>query len=228
MMVPRVADLFTLGNLCAGFMAVLGEDVRISAGLIVLGGIFDFLDGWVARLMKQESPIGLQLDSLADLVTFGVAPAVLLTRIFPADTGILVAAAILPLASAWRLAVFNLLPPAPWFSGLPTPSNAMWYVGLALWVPSEAGLPAWMQLPAVHVALSLALSALMVSPVRFFALKSGEVIRKYWWIPALTVLGAAIPVVSGHPGLALTGALTLFLLGNVIGSLAGSRKQQPA
>lgn len=226
MMVPRVADLFTLANLCAGFMAVLGEDVRLSAALIVLGGIFDFFDGWVARLMKQESPIGLQLDSLADLVTFGVAPAILLTRLFPGDMGILVAAATLPMASAWRLAVFNLLPPAPWFSGLPTPSNAMWYVGLALWVPTETDLPGWMQLPAVHVALSLALSALMVSPVRFFALKSGEVIRKYWWIPALTALGASLPLFLGHPAIAVTGALALFLSGNVIGALMSPARKE--
>lgn len=225
-MVPRVADLFTLGNLCAGFLAVLGTDIRLSAALIVFGGVFDFLDGWVARLMKQESPIGLQLDSLADLVTFGVAPAVLLTRLFPGDAGILVAASVLPMASAWRLAVFNLLPPAPWFGGLPTPSNAMWYVGLALWLPSEAGLPEWMYLPSVHMASSLAMSALMVSPVRFFALKSGEVIRAYWWIPAMAVVGASLPLLWGRPSLAVTGGLTFFIGGNILAFLFSFGRKQ--
>ena len=74
----KIADLFTLANLAAGFSAILTQDIRLAAGLIVLGACMDVLDGLVARWMNQTSELGKQLDSLADMVTFGVAPATLM------------------------------------------------------------------------------------------------------------------------------------------------------
>jgi CDP-diacylglycerol--serine O-phosphatidyltransferase len=142
--------MFTLGNLVAGFFAIVvasrvvrpeGPDFAegdvtncMYAGwLIFLAMIFDALDGYVARLSKSASGFGAQLDSLADLVTFGVAPAILLVKISPAFTylhreAIWVIAATFAVCAALRLARFNVETDETddhmHFSGLPSPAAA--------------------------------------------------------------------------------------------------------
>jgi len=74
----NIPNLLTAGNLIAGCLSILfalSGRIELAALFILIGAIFDFLDGFAARLLKQQSPIGKQLDSLADIVTFGVAPA---------------------------------------------------------------------------------------------------------------------------------------------------------
>ncbi len=211
----KIADLFTLGNLAAGFSAILTQDVRLAAGLIVLGACLDVLDGLVARAMNQQSELGKQLDSLADMVTFGVAPAVLFFHLLPAGQVTTIVCTLIPVFSAWRLAQFNLLPSQPHFIGLPTPANALWYVGLALWVPElPAVFTSWPITP-VLMALALALALLMVSPIRFPAIKSIQHIRRDAPVLLTGLVGVLIPLISGHPELAING----FLLGLILASI---------
>jgi CDP-diacylglycerol---serine O-phosphatidyltransferase len=76
----KIADLFTLLNLCSGVLAVIFAvqgNLNLAVGLIMLGAIFDFFDGKVARLSKKDNAFGKQLDSLTDAISFGVAPALL-------------------------------------------------------------------------------------------------------------------------------------------------------
>ncbi len=143
-------NLLTCGNLGAGFYAILGA-INMNfypAALAIMGAIvLDMLDGRLARALKTTSPFGIQLDSLADLVSFGVAPAVLVYQVALYDlgrTGALIAFSFL-LAAALRLARFNVkavergLPagageapttpastagPAEAFQGLPSPAAA--------------------------------------------------------------------------------------------------------
>jgi CDP-diacylglycerol--serine O-phosphatidyltransferase len=153
--------LFTLGNLCCGFFAIVVAarvakpdqttalyanmsqalwDCTISAGLIFLAMVFDALDGYVARLAKTPSNFGAQLDSLADLVTFGVAPAFLLVKMCPYVTtwhkeAVWVIAATFASCVALRLARFNVEASEDddhmEFSGLPSPAGGAAIAGYA-------------------------------------------------------------------------------------------------
>lgn len=150
--------MFTLGNLVSGFFAIVVAsrvsrptlpefaegDVRncmIAGWLIFLAMIFDALDGYVARLSKSASGFGAQLDSLADLVTFGVAPAILLVKISPAFSylhreAIWVIAATFAVCAALRLARFNVETDETddhmHFSGLPSPAAAASIASVAI------------------------------------------------------------------------------------------------
>lgn len=207
----RVADLFTLGNLAAGFFAVLSDDILVAAGLICLGAFLDVFDGWVARRMNQSSNLGIQLDSMADMVTFGIAPAVLFYNMLPEGGLSLVISVCIPLASAWRLATFNLLPPSPWFQGVPTPTNALWYVGLSLWLTNSTDLPNWLTNPYFHMSLSLIMSTLMVTTLPIPGVKSLTAMRGAWWVLLLAIMGLLVPVIMGFPLMAINTGITFFL-----------------
>ena len=177
------ANLLTLCNLLAGVVALI-VTLRYHAyetafWLIIAASVFDFFDGFVARLMKQQSPLGVQLDSLADDVTFGVVPAVVMYDIYIHTTSfygldsewmgyasyvVLIIAAF----SVLRLAKFNIdTTQATEFCGLPTPANALRLLSLAMLY--EQGSVALYQ---EHIlAISIAAAALLISPIRMFALK---------------------------------------------------------
>jgi len=215
---PRIADLFTLANLTAGCLSILSEAPMAAAGFILLGAFFDLFDGMVARWMKQASPLGVQLDSLADMVTFGVAPAMLFLQMLPPGPWALGVALLIPAASAWRLAVFNLLPPSPVFLGLPTPANALWYAALSLWLPGSGDLPEMLREPCLHLVLSLGLSAFMVSRIEVPSFKAWSALRRRPWAPVLAVAGGVTALLAGHPALGPSAALSGALLGILMGS----------
>lgn len=178
-----VANMLTLGNLLAGVVALI-VTLRFHAyetafWLIIAASVCDFLDGFVARLMGQSSPLGVQLDSLADDVTFGVVPAVVMYDIYVHSTSyyglnatymgyasylVLIIAAF----SVLRLAKFNIdTTQSTEFSGLPTPANALMLLSLAMLY--EQGSVALYQ---EHILLiSIAAALLLISPIRMFALK---------------------------------------------------------
>ena len=87
-----IPNMLTLGNLVAGALAIIFT-LRFHAyetafWLIIIASVFDFFDGFVARLLKQQSPLGVQLDSLADDVTFGLAPAVVMFDLYGSTTSL--------------------------------------------------------------------------------------------------------------------------------------------
>ena len=170
--------MITLCNLACGVLsvlAVLGYGFpRQAAFLICLGIFFDFFDGLTARLLGVSSPMGKELDSLADVVTSGVAPAAILFDLTYnplAGSGslwMLAAYLLIPLFAAYRLAKFNLdTRQSHSFLGLPVPSQALVWVGLAL-SHFEVVAGQW---PAAVVLLSLVLDVLMVSELPLFSLK---------------------------------------------------------
>ena len=118
-------------NLICGFSAILVADLHISTVLLLTGMFFDVIDGMVARMLKVQSQFGKELDSLADLVSFGVAPAYLYTLFSPVDHWVMyIPAFFILIGSALRLAIFNLRPPAKYFTGLPTPASTFFLAGL--------------------------------------------------------------------------------------------------
>lgn len=151
----QVPNLFTLLNLFLGCIAIvfmmqngisiysvngnsqlidMPEQIWLASLFIGIAEVVDFLDGFVARLFKASSEMGKQLDSLADVVSFGVAPGMILYQLLRLsiareengiDTSMLwlVPAFVVPCAAAWRLARFNLDPhPSPNFKGVPVPA----------------------------------------------------------------------------------------------------------
>jgi len=135
-----VPNLFTLANLWMGFFAILFsfsgmhtlESFRLAGALILLAALCDGLDGYAARLLDAKSDLGAQLDSLADLTTFGIAPAALMyssvlsgmDRITEPYVRIplgMIIAAVYPACAAYRLARFNVTHDDNSFSGLPSP-----------------------------------------------------------------------------------------------------------
>src|SRR5437867_553484 len=189
-------NLLTAGNLFCGFVAltkIVEEDVdknnfyqqiTLALGFILLACIFDLFDGRVARMGGVESPFGREFDSLADLISFGAAPAFLVHRVvlgeaFPghADWGWFIASIYL-ICGAFRLARFNCLAAMGGgggkdFLGFPIPSAAGLVSSLTLLIihlnEHERSLGRWKWL---LVAVLLFLSAMMVSTVRYPSFKS--------------------------------------------------------
>ncbi|MCA9637899.1 MAG: CDP-diacylglycerol--serine O-phosphatidyltransferase [Myxococcales bacterium] len=180
-------NLFTLANVFCGFYAItlcarLGEegadsDVLYKAALaIVFGLFFDATDGRIARLTKTQSELGLQLDSLADVVTFGMAPAILIYRWGLEDLGrVGIAVAFVFLAcGALRLARFNVLATREakvdkYMLGLPIPVAATAIVGLVL-ASHAIGVPRTTNAALLAVMVAV-LGYLMISRVHFRSFK---------------------------------------------------------
>jgi len=175
---PRVAvpSFFTLMNMLCGFLAltqVLEGAFGRACWLIVLAGFFDLLDGVMARLTDTDSPFGVQLDSLSDIVSFGIAPAFLAYGYALDAFGPLgmIVAALPALCGAVRLARYNVAADdadKESFEGLPIPGQAIALVALVL----AAEHSTWggvFALDSLRVILPvvIVLSGLMVSSVRF-------------------------------------------------------------
>jgi len=171
--------------------------------LIALAAVFDFFDGFTARLIHAVSGIGKELDSLADLVSFGLAPALILYNMMLAghSTGCWAFASLmLPLFGALRLARFNVdTRQSTTFTGLPIPANAIFWIGLTAYYATHA-LPLWLVL-----ALVAALSLLMVCGLRMFSLKMHNLssLRDNWAQYLLVIASVTLVAIFSLPGLAL-------------------------
>ena len=181
--------------------------------LIAMSAVADFLDGLVARLLHAVSAIGKELDSLADLVSFGLAPALILYNLMVAQGagGWAEVALMVPVFGALRLARFNVdTNQATTFTGLPIPANAIFWIGFTAWYANHP-VNLW-----VVLALIVALSLLMVCNLRMFSLKMHNLSSlKQNWAQYLQVLATvAFVIVMGLPGLAA--AITLYVILSII------------
>ncbi len=192
--ITSVPNTLTLCNLISGCLAcicsfsfdtdvltVFGTPVngrQLAWFLVGLAAVFDFFDGAAARWLHAPSPLGKELDSLADLVSFGVAPSMLLYNNLQTWTGsawIPFVALFIPAMGALRLAKFNLDDSQTTeFKGLPIPANAIFWIGATAWMQSHGtewmhAHVYWGNLICCCVILTVAL--LMVSDMRMFSLK---------------------------------------------------------
>lgn len=180
---------------------------------IALAAVADFFDGLVARLLHAVSNIGAELDSLADLVSFGLAPALVLYNIMlqqGAGHWALVAL-ILPVFGAIRLARFNVdTNQTTTFTGLPIPANAIFWIGFTSWYATYP-TPLWMV-----IVLIVALSLLMVCNLRMFSLKMHNLssLKQNWAQYLQVVATVAFLVLMGLKGLAP--AIMLYVLLSII------------
>jgi CDP-diacylglycerol--serine O-phosphatidyltransferase len=152
---------------------VLEDRAFPAAYFVWIAGVFDFFDGFAARILKVSSPIGKELDSLADMVSFGLLPSVVMYKLLLAAgvTGYLPYAAFsIAIFSALRLAIFNIdETQRDSFRGVPTPANALFITALPLL--TTEGLVSTLQIPWVLLAIVAVSSYLLVSSIELFALK---------------------------------------------------------
>ncbi len=224
-----IPNLFTLLNLVFGCIAIvfilqngiiitadengtqlldIPEKIWFASLFIGLAAVVDFLDGFVARLFKATSEMGKQLDSLADLVSFGVAPGLIIYQFLRLsfareegglDTGMiwLLPAFILPCAAAWRLARFNLDQTQSYhFKGMPVPAAGIFVAALPLiyWNVNEAWVYDLMLNKWTLYGIVALLSWLMVSTIPLMSLKFKDYGLANNWPKYLLVLIAIAAV----------------------------------
>lgn len=175
-LIRQIPNLFTLMNLLAGFTGIHFAFREMYYESVICLGIalhMDLFDGLAARMLKAVSELGKQLDSLSDLVSFGVLPA-LLSWIF-LSTSMENLAALIPslffvLAACVRLGIFNLKPVSSDFSGLPVPGAAMLTGSYVLMLVMEVNIPLFSN-PMILWVLTLISAILMLLPVRMLSMK---------------------------------------------------------
>lgn len=206
----QLPNILTLANLFCGTLAIIftlhapvfvsaynGQDYVVTAPppvywasvMIGIAAVIDFCDGFVARLLKAQSPIGKELDSLADVVTFGVAPGMILFQILreaymlqPNALQVslisLVPALLLPCFAAYRLAKFNIdNRQTTTFLGVPTPAVGLLIASFPLIILYDQPMVSWFYKPWLIYLLILLLGVLMVCNIPFFSLK----MKKFSW-----------------------------------------------
>ena len=177
----HIPNIITCCNLLCGAIAVMlaAEGLfHCAFGMILLGALFDFFDGMSARALKVNNPIGKEIDSLADVITFGLAPSVMLMQAIRLSTensnyswGWWSATALVMAAfSALRLAKFNIDErQTSSFIGLATPANAIFWASLIAAFPDMASWGEW--LPFAMLAVAALSCWLLVCELPFFSLK---------------------------------------------------------
>ena len=217
----HVPNLITCLNLLAGcFACVMALKFNNYAGafiFIAMAAVFDFLDGLAARLLKAYSNIGVQLDSLADVISFGLAPACIVYAYLASYTnafGFPLVAFLLPMSSALRLAKFNVdKRQTTSFLGLPVPASGLFW---ASFIPSihwiAEPFSAYTLLTMV-VILLIVFCMLMVSELPMFSLKFKNL---KWadnqWPFLLIGISVIIMTLFTHWGMALLGVSTIILV----------------
>ena len=198
-----IPTLFTVGNLFCGFSSIIFASrgaFSTAAVLIVLAGILDGLDGRIARLTGTTSEFGLEFDSLADIVSFGVAPAFLAYHwaLRPLGRVGWLFAFLFVICAAMRLARFNIQTHAAskrYFAGLPSPPAAGVVATLAFAFPAPPAEP-WVA-ALVGVAV-VAVALLMVSRFRYRSFKDVDLKRRFSFLVVL-VPAAILVAILVHP-----------------------------
>jgi CDP-diacylglycerol--serine O-phosphatidyltransferase len=218
-------NLLTLSSIFCGFFAIVacttgngasgepsGEDFYRAALFIVFAMVFDVLDGRVARLTRTQSAFGVQIDSLADIVSFGVAPAILVYRWsldVLGDAGMFLSFAFLA-CGAIRLARFNVLAtqpsgapkkPSKYIVGLPIPGAAGLLVSII--VANFAVTGSLRSTPELIAVVVVALSFFMVSTVPFRSFKDIKLTWRSIAFVGVTIVSSAVVAAVFHPSFAL-------------------------
>jgi CDP-diacylglycerol--serine O-phosphatidyltransferase len=223
-----IPNALTLGNLTCGFVSVIlsgtgsSEGFKVAAVLILVAALLDGLDGQTARLLAVDSPVGKELDSLADCVAFGVAPGYLAYRTYLSGFHVTIAglsidfgallAAIFPVCAAYRLARFNVKSTPHSFAGLPSPVAGV-LVGLGILCFPHGSIPRPVFAVIFCLTALLMVSTIAYSKPQSVIFKSSSIFR----LAALTVLIALLLLVFRFWVLLL--ALSAYVLSGLLGRL---------
>ncbi|MGH8479750.1 MAG: CDP-diacylglycerol--serine O-phosphatidyltransferase [Gammaproteobacteria bacterium] len=216
-------NLFTTAALFAGFYAIVAAmDGRFlgAAVSIYIAMILDGVDGRVARLTNTETDFGAEYDSLSDMISFGLAPALVMFQWSLVSWGKLgwLAAFVYTAAAALRLARFNTqvgIADKRYFQGLPSPSAAALLAG-AVWLGEDSGLGDGHFLAPVTILLTVLASLLMVSNIRYYSLKTLDFRGRLPFVAGLLVVLVFVFVSLSPPLLLFLGFLVYAASGPVM------------
>jgi len=198
MLTKSLPSFFTVGNLFLGIVAIIlvfNNQPDYAAIMVIVAMLLDGVDGRVARALNAQSEFGKELDSLSDVISFGVAPAFIMyavafSEMNPAAAWI--ATAIFPICGALRLARFNVISGVPgYFVGLPIPAAGGVLCTLALF---HKDIPAY-----VLLVSSLLLSYLMVSTIKYPNFKKVGIPKAAVWVVPIVVVFAVVLAIL-YPG----------------------------
>jgi CDP-diacylglycerol--serine O-phosphatidyltransferase len=206
-----IPSLFTIGNLMCGYIAVIRSlqgDYQVAALALFVAAFLDRVDGWVARLTRTSSEFGVQLDSLADIISFGMAPALMiyLWSLSQLPKPWSLAPFLYLAAGATRLARFNIQAPVQdrrFFIGLPIPAAACVLASCVYYSPARIIDPITAMLVA---SLVVVLAGLMVSQLRYRSFKEIDLRNRVPWV-MVAAIAVAYFVVATSPevmGIALS------------------------
>ena len=238
----HIPNLITLLNLACGTVAIvltLEGQWQWAVYLVLAASLFDFLDGFAARILKACSETGKHLDSLADMVSFGVLPAVFIYTLFknlfqnqPVDAGnfylhlqwvILASVLLVPAISAIRLARFNIeKDQGNFFYGLPTPAHTLFWTGI-FWQVMQSGSLFGTHLNLFFMwAIMLIMAFHMILPIPMYSLKFEHFRLRGNLIRYLLLLLAVVILVSlGWGGLSLV--ILVYILLSLLNLLLSKR-----
>ncbi len=232
-----IPNMFTMTNLIIGFVAIVyaskgtKEMIALAGILIFVSSIFDFLDGSVARALKVTNPIGAELDSLADSISYGIAPGFIAYQAFLRDLPEigLVVAIIFPLCAVYRLARFNIGTEEGGFSGLPSPPAGIIVSIIPVLAVTE--LPffgnASVVFPAkLYIPLYVLVALLMVSNVDYRKLFSD--ILKMGKAPSVITLFVMIALLFFLRAWAIFGVTALYIVIGLVVYIARLFRHQDA
>jgi CDP-diacylglycerol--serine O-phosphatidyltransferase len=226
------------GNPSTEWTWVFGVQEMALGGLFIfLAGLFDLFDGWVARALKVFSPIGKDLDSLADVVSFGVAPSMILYKMLwdvtlsvPGNPDVskflLAPAFLIACFSALRLARFNVAPATrEEFTGMPTPAVGIFVASLALvyWFRPAGWMDYLQSTWALYLLIAL-LCYLMISKIRFLKLMPAKWSISHSWPQAVLVAGTLIAI----PPLGFSALPAAFVLYIIVSLASPKSNEKPA
>lgn len=230
-MKKHIPNLFTSLNLLSGWCSIyftFQNEIKVSILLIMVATFFDLLDGFMARLLKVDSPLGAQLDSFADLITFGFAPAIIVFKMVQNEFNsflelneiyLLILLGIIPITAAIRLAKFNILEEKnDDFIGLPSPAFALFVISVTLYLLYH---PALLQNYSIHYAVgSIFLSFTMVSRIKFisFKFKSADYNSNKWrYLILFSSFLITVPLlILGKPFVVLPIILLLYFIFSIL------------
>ncbi len=212
-------NVITLSSMFGGFYSIiasLNADYERAAWAIVIASIFDALDGWVARMTHTATRFGIEIDSLADVISFGVAPGVLVYTWTLSAFGRIgwLGSFFLVACAALRLARFNVQMGSTekkHFSGLPTPASALVIASIVLAYNEVIEILERLSLARIAdavgkdywvLAMTFLLAGLMVSKVTYHSLKEAN-LKERRPFGLLVVIAAFLAVVAYHPALIL-------------------------
>ena len=237
-MIKYIPNLITAANLMCGCVAsVLATSNQFDATFLVvlLGVFFDLFDGLVARLFNVSSKLGLQLDSLADLITSGFVPGIVVYQLF-LRSGVIIShfklnlfnndiifsiapialvSFLIPLGAAFRLARFNIRESKSFdFFGLPTPANAIFFCSLPILInnPSFFFISYYLKSPHVLIFLICLFVFLMNSNWRLFSFKNNSNLRLSIIIYPIILSLSSIPLIYYFQGAAFPIIILNYLL----------------
>ena len=211
--IPNTITCLSLVSGCIATVMALQDNYLWAAIWIIIAAVFDFLDGFAARLLKAYSPMGKELDSLSDMVSFGVAPGMIVFSMLGQASlpYIPYLAFVIPAFSGLRLAKFNIDErQTTSFIGMPVPAHALFWasVGYSLSPLSQANNVLFI---VVTLVVALATSLLLVSEIPMFSLKIKTVAwkgneRRY------ILVGCAVLFVAFFGMLGIAGTILLYIL----------------